>query len=64
MKHELTVANAGHLPLVVRQPDGTAGDLMVVLQIQLPKSIDDESKTLIEQFTEKNPMSVRQGLSF
>ena len=48
----------------VRQPDGTAGDLMVVLQIELPKSIDDESKTLIEQFTERNPMSVRQGLSF
>lgn len=48
----------------VRQPDGTAGDLMVVLQIQLPKTIDDDSKALIEQFTAKNPISVREGLSF
>lgn len=48
----------------VRQPNGVAGDLIVSLQIQLPKSIDDESKALIEQFTEKNPMTVREGLSF
>ena len=48
----------------VQQRDGAAGDLIVVLQIQLPKSIDDESKALIEQFTEKNPMSVREGLIF
>lgn len=48
----------------VRGRDGTAGDLIVILQIELPKSMDDESKKLIEQFAEQNPMSVRDNLSF
>lgn len=41
-----------------------AGDLIVILEIELPESIDDESKELLEQFSEKNPMSLREGLSF
>jgi DnaJ-class molecular chaperone len=40
------------------------GDLIVILEIELPESIDDESKELLEQFSEKNPMSLREGLSF
>ena len=48
----------------VRQRDGDPGDLIVELQVQLPKSLDEDSKALIEQFTEKNPMSVRDGLIF
>ena len=48
----------------VKQRDGSAGDLIVVLQIQLPESIDEESKKIIEQFTEKNPVSVRNDLKF
>lgn len=46
------------------QKQGTPGDLIVILQIELPESIDDESKALIEQFADKNPMSVREGLNF
>ena len=48
----------------VQQRSGDPGDLIVVLQIQLPESIDDESKRLIEQFSDRNPMSVRDGLTF
>jgi DnaJ-class molecular chaperone len=48
----------------VRQPDGSAGDLLVVLRIQLPKSMDEESKKLVEQFDAKNPVSLRDGLVF
>ena len=48
----------------VQQRNGPSGDLIVVLQIQLPKLLDEESKALIEQFAEKNPMTVRQGLVF
>ncbi len=48
----------------VAPSSGPAGDLFVVLQIQVPKSIDDESKRLIEQFTERNPMNPRQNIAF
>lgn len=48
----------------VKQKDGTAGDLIVVLQIQLPESIDDESRLLIEQFADKNPQQVRNDIAF
>ncbi len=48
----------------VRRSDGSAGDLIVVLQIELPESIDEESIQLIEQFAERNPMSLRDRLSF
>ena len=48
----------------VRQRDGSAGDLFVVLQIQLPESLDDESVALIEQFTQRNPQQLRDDLIF
>ena len=46
------------------QTAGKPGDLIVVLQIQLPKTIDDESKQLLQQFADRNPMSVREGITF
>ncbi len=48
----------------VKQRDGTAGDLIVVLQVQLPKTVDDESQKLIEQFEARNPMTLRSDLVF
>jgi DnaJ-class molecular chaperone len=48
----------------VRQAEGSAGDLIVVLQIRLPESLDDDSRKLIEQFAEKNADSVRSELMF
>ncbi len=48
----------------VKQRDGTAGDLIVEVQIHLPDTIDDESKRLVEQFDQNNPMSVRADLAF
>ncbi|MGI9474899.1 MAG: DnaJ C-terminal domain-containing protein [Rubripirellula sp.] len=48
----------------VKQRDGSAGDLYVVVQVELPKEIDEESKQLIEQFEAKNPVPVREGLIF
>jgi DnaJ-class molecular chaperone len=39
-----------------------AGDLMVVLKIIAPKSIDEESRALIEQFAERNPQAPRRDL--
>ncbi len=48
----------------VRRPDGSAGDLIVVLQIELPKTIDQQSQELIEQFEVRNPMTLRNDLSF
>jgi DnaJ-class molecular chaperone len=48
----------------IKQRDGSAGDLFVVLRIQLPKSIAEESKKLVEQFDAQNPVSARDGLVF
>ena len=48
----------------VKQRDGSAGDLIVELQIHLPDTIDEESKKLIEQFDEANPVSLRDELVF
>ncbi|EMI22696.1 Heat shock protein DnaJ-like protein [Rhodopirellula maiorica SM1] len=48
----------------IRSRDGSAGDLIVELQIRLPDTIDDESKELIERFAERNPMNLRHDLSF
>ncbi|MGB7326988.1 MAG: J domain-containing protein [Rubripirellula sp.] len=48
----------------VKHRDGTAGDLLVVLQIQVPKAIDDESKKLIEQFEARNAVDLRDDLAF
>jgi DnaJ-class molecular chaperone len=48
----------------VAAADGSKGDLIVQLQIQVPGAIDDESKALIEKFEQQNPMNPRSGLSF
>jgi DnaJ-class molecular chaperone len=48
----------------IRQRDGSAGDLIVILQIRLPAAIDAESKRLIELFDARNPMSLRRDLMF
>ena len=39
-----------------------AGDLFVVLKIVVPKSIDEESRRLIEEFSQRNPYNPRAGL--
>ncbi len=38
------------------------GDLFVVLKIVLPRSIDDVSKKLIQEFSEHNAFNPRAGL--
>ena len=48
----------------VQQKDGSAGDLIVVLQIQMPENLDDDSKSLIKQFEDRNPMLLRDDLHF
>ena len=44
--------------------DGSAGDLFVEIHIHLPQDLDAESLTLIEQFGDRNPMALREDLSF
>ncbi len=39
-----------------------AGDLFVVLKIVVPKSVDEESRHLIEEFSRRNPYNPRAGL--
>lgn len=48
----------------VKQPDGSAGDLMVSLQIHLPHVIDAPSSDLIKQFDAANPLTPRRDLKF
>ena len=48
----------------VKQRDGSAGDLFVVLQIEVPKEADEESKKLIEEFATRNSATLREGLRF
>ena len=43
---------------------GATGDLIVLIQIKVPKSIDDESRELLQQFADKNPQSLREDLAF
>ncbi len=50
--------------LGVKQRDGSTGDLLVTLQIELPNQVSDTSRELVKQFEEQNPISVRDGLSF
>jgi DnaJ-class molecular chaperone len=38
------------------------GDLYVILKVIVPKSVDDESRKLIEEFAERNPAQPRVGL--
>lgn len=39
-----------------------AGDLFVVPKIVVPKTLDAESRTLLEQFAERNPLHPREGI--
>lgn len=48
----------------VQQPDGSAGDLFVEIQIQVPKNVDEESARLIQEFDDRNPMALRDDISF
>lgn len=49
----------------VKQRDGSAGDMFVEVQIQLPESIDADSADLLEKFAEANPMpGLRDDLVF
>ncbi|WP_068261033.1 DnaJ C-terminal domain-containing protein [Rubripirellula obstinata] len=48
----------------VGSTDGSAGDLIVNVQIQTPETIDDDSKELIQKFADKNQDDVRQGIAF
>ena len=38
--------------------------MIVILQIRVPESVDEDSQKLIEQFAEKNTEDLREGLSF
>ena len=42
--------------------DKPEGDLFVILKIVLPKNVDDESRRLIREFAERNPLNPRNGL--
>lgn len=42
--------------------DSPAGDLFVTLKIVAPKGVDDESRRLISEFAERNPLKPRDGL--
>ena len=49
----------------VKKPDGTSGDLLIEIQIELPSDMDDESKELLKSFDEKCPIKgLRDDLSF
>ena len=48
----------------VKQRDGSAVDLFVVLQIEVPKEADEESRKLIEEFEARNSVTLREGLRF
>ena len=47
------------VPASKTQPEG---DLYLVIRVVVPSKVDDESRTLIEQFAALNPASPRQGL--
>ena len=48
----------------VPQRSGERGDLYIQVKVVVPKSIDDASKKLIEQFGERNPSDPRQSLGW
>ena len=48
----------------VKTKSGDSGDMIVQIQIQVPESIDDESRALLEKFAAANPQSLRENLTF
>lgn len=48
----------------IHAKSGNSGDLIVSVQIKVPKSIDDESRELLKQFADRNPQSLRDDLTF
>lgn len=48
----------------VKQKDATAGDLVVELQVRLPREIDETSQQLIRDFDARNPLHPRDGLTW
>jgi DnaJ-class molecular chaperone len=47
------------IPASGERPDG---DLFVVLKVVVPKALDDESRRLIREFGERNPLRPRDGI--
>jgi curved DNA-binding protein len=48
----------------VPQRTGERGDLYIQMKVVVPKTLDDSSRTLIEQFAERNPHDPRQSLGW
>ncbi len=48
----------------VKSADGTAGDLIVEIQIRLPSTLDEESQKLIRDFNDRNPLVLRGDVTF
>lgn len=48
----------------VQPAKGEPGDLLVEIQIAIPKKIDEESQELIRQFDQRHPLSPRSELSW
>ena len=46
----------------VRDSKGDAGDLFAVVQIKLPKHMDEQSQELLEKFESRNPLDPRESL--
>jgi curved DNA-binding protein len=42
--------------------DKPDGDLFLALKVVVPRKVDDESKRLITEFAERNPMNPREGI--
>ncbi|MCA1686017.1 MAG: DnaJ domain-containing protein [Planctomycetia bacterium] len=47
------------LPATAGKPEG---DLFVVLKVVVPRTVDDESRRLIREFGDRNPVRPREGL--
>ncbi len=48
----------------VKQRDGSVGDLIVVVQIHVPESVDDETKSMLEKLEETYPLHLRENITF
>jgi DnaJ-class molecular chaperone len=48
----------------VPKPDGGRGDQLVEVKVVVPKSVDDKSRDLIQEFARRNPHEPRAGLGW